>query len=435
MAGLCVPTRRMPQVLSPLKLKHSRTIAGEQLVRCEVEASFAPASDSPNSSMTEYSRAQSQRHQESAERLDMEVEKQPSPWPCAVMLLALLLCCLAAPWYWQQDPSAESTDATGFPRDSLFGHTGSSAPPTPSVLRGLHFNFGGTKVGMLGQEPGNALPNLWAPPTIEELIAARGATNQFDPSICHFNDQPSYWQPLEAPSNSTAQSGDAYDALPPSEPIEFDPEVTTSLETIGAAIAAFAPDNVVPEFAGRIFDAVPKYVVAWSNITPIMESSVSSHSTLQLILPEEQLARPVAAPKKTPWCVPQALYEQLERLAEPAYTAQWASYVGNQLHALTDRDQLEGDDVQAILSDLSGAAQEALRLAEGADDARLRVELLRAHWALARRIDCWSAMHEERVAFHVQGRVAARGELSPYFDSAHQRVAHACRNRRTQQRP
>jgi hypothetical protein len=57
-------------------------------------------------------------------------------------------------------------------------------------------------------------------------------------------------------------------------------------------------------------------------------------------------------------------------------------------------------------------------MAETTDDDRLRVELLRAHWALARRLDCWAVMHEERVALRARGRVAARGELSPYFDSA-----------------
>jgi hypothetical protein len=79
---------------------------------------------------------------------------------------------------------------------------------------------------------------------------------------------------------------------------------------------------------------------------------------------------------------------------------------------------LEGDDVRPILADLTGAAEDAFRLADGTDDDRLRVELLRAHWALARRLDCWAAMHEEHVALRFQGRVAARGELSPYFDSA-----------------
>src|SRR5262249_1456224 len=114
----------------------------------------------------------------------------------------------------------------------------------------------------------------------------------------------------------------------------------------------------------------------------------------------------------------QTLFDQIARLADHAYTAEWASHVNNQLHALTEREQLVGDDITAILADLSDAAEDASRMADGTDDPRLSVELLRAHWALARRLDCWLAMHEERVAFNVQGHVAARGDLSPYFSSA-----------------
>ena len=113
--------------------------------------------------------------------------------------------------------------------------------------------------------------------------------------------------------------------------------------------------------------------------------------------------------------MPQTLLEELDRLAGQPESAQWASQVRNQLHALTDREQLEGDDVQIILADLSDAAQEAVRMAEQFDNDRLRVELLRVHWGLARRLDCWGAMHEKRVASHFQSRVAARGSLNPYL--------------------
>jgi hypothetical protein len=116
--------------------------------------------------------------------------------------------------------------------------------------------------------------------------------------------------------------------------------------------------------------------------------------------------------------VPQTLLDQLERLSGHPASAPWAIHVRNQLHALTLRDFMEGDDVQTILADLAEAALDAYRMADNTDDDRLRVELLRAHWALARRLDCWTAMHEEHVASRFQGRVAARGELSPYFDSA-----------------
>jgi hypothetical protein len=54
-------------------------------------------------------------------------------------------------------------------------------------------------------------------------------------------------------------------------------------------------------------------------------------------------------------------------------------------------------------------------MADQYDSDRLRVELLRAHWGLARRLDCWGAMHEQRVASRFQSRVAARGSLNPYL--------------------
>jgi hypothetical protein len=112
------------------------------------------------------------------------------------------------------------------------------------------------------------------------------------------------------------------------------------------------------------------------------------------------------------------LFEQLERLANHADSADWASRVNCQLYALTERDQLEGDDVQPVLAELSDAAREALRMADNTDNDRLRVELLRAHWALARRLDLWAAMHEERVAYHFRGRLAARGEVGSFFETA-----------------
>ena len=87
-----------------------------------------------------------------------------------------------------------------------------------------------------------------------------------------------------------------------------------------------------------------------------------------------------APPKKTSWCIPEVLFDQLDRLAGHPYSAQWASHVSNQLHSLTERDRLEGDDVQSILADLGDAAQEAVRMADESPDHRLRVELLRAHW-------------------------------------------------------
>jgi hypothetical protein len=50
-------------------------------------------------------------------------------------------------------------------------------------------------------------------------------------------------------------------------------------------------------------------------------------------------------------------------------------------------------------------------MANDTNDDRLRVELLRAHCGLARRLDCWAAVHDIRVARQSDERVATRGSL------------------------
>jgi hypothetical protein len=112
-----------------------------------------------------------------------------------------------------------------------------------------------------------------------------------------------------------------------------------------------------------------------------------------------------------PWCVPQTLFEQVERLARHPFCAEWAQATLEELRSATERDHWEHGDVSSQLWDLSQSAQEALKLADDARDDRLRVELLRAHWGLARRLDCWAAAHEIRLAQQESPRIAARGSL------------------------
>src|SRR3954468_1345177 len=57
--------------------------------------------------MSEYSRAPGRRHRATAGERAMQVDRQPSPWPCVAMLAALLLLCLMAPRYWQNSVTPE----------------------------------------------------------------------------------------------------------------------------------------------------------------------------------------------------------------------------------------------------------------------------------------------------------------------------------------
>ena len=255
-------------------------------------------------------------------------------------------------------------------------------------------------------------------PTIEELVAAHSICTPYDsPGI--IGSSTSSWPSIIYPTDQFEI--DRYSPGALKQPSTEEKYAEQALTRLGALFAQLSPANLLNEAAVRIAEAAPAYSVTETEFDsspsfsdPFNERSAQSQ--LRLTNPGDRLAMRPASPRGSSWCVPQTLYEQLERLSEHAYTAHWASFVGNQLRSLTERDQLEGDDVQAALADLGEAAQEALLMAENADDDRLRVELLRAHWALARRLDCWAALHEERTALRSSGRLAARGELSPYFD-------------------
>lgn len=348
--------------------------------------------------MAEFSQATGRERQDSAKGRNMQCDKQPSPWPCVIMLVGLLVFCLAAPQYWQHDRSTGvATDADAPNANWATDFAFDVAPPVTD-------------------RQSDAL-NLWSPPTIDDLIAARSTASQFDGSPANGFGQSTGWQPFTRQPEYGSRSHDLFVEPAQTQRVEAHPFVTSSLESLGAAVADYSPASTAARVASRLVDFVPHKTAAWPSIMPI-NSAASSPPSLKLASPDDRVAMLPAPPEPSAWCVPRVLFEQLERLGGHPFSAQWASHVSNQLHALTEREQIEGDDVQAILADLATSAQDARQMAETTDDEPLRVELLRAHWALARRLDCWAAMHEFRVAERAGGRVAARGELSPYFDSA-----------------
>jgi len=336
----------------------------------------------------------------------MEVEKQHNSWLPSAILLALLLVCLAAPRFWQRDATTRpaASDEHGL-ADSEF----SSAPTSqPLYFPKSNLDFGGYQSAPLtSRGPSTANPYTYP----SSLSQGNSWSSQ---EIANDYRWPSTSYPAYDSLRFSAKSPPTYLY----STVEQNAFIKNSFTAIGASVARLLPTDALRSLAVRIADRIPAYVVEWHAITPIETESVAVRSTLQFIQPNERPAYVPAPIQKSAWCVPQSLLDQLQRLADHAYTAPWSSRVSYQLRSITEREQLLGDDVQPILADLADAAQEAVLMAESTEDDRLRVELLRAHWALARRLDCWTALHEERVAFNVQGRVAARGELSPYFDSA-----------------
>jgi hypothetical protein len=168
--------------------------------------------------MTEYSRAKGRGHEDSARGRNMQCDKQPSPWPCVIMLVGLLVFCLAAPQYWQHDHS------TGVAADN----------DTPNANWAADFSFDVSQP--VTNRRSDAL-NLWSPPTIDDLIAARSATSQFDATPANGFGQSTGWQPFTRPSEYAARSHDLF--LEPAQVPRFEahPLVTSSLESLGAVIA------------------------------------------------------------------------------------------------------------------------------------------------------------------------------------------------------
>jgi hypothetical protein len=189
----------------------------------------------------------------------MEVAKQPSPWPCVVMLAALLACCLAAPRYWQRGTTSDSADE--FANDLFFMGSDYEWPVTHrTATSGSLLSLGDGQPTILAQGQGTiSLPEA----AIDELIASRSASNPFDAMGRRVSDPlfigPAYLQPIFL---DTPQSTATVQFAP-------DPAVASVFERIGSAVANFMPANAVPVVVSRIADAVPTYFASSPDITPV----------------------------------------------------------------------------------------------------------------------------------------------------------------------
>jgi hypothetical protein len=353
-------------------------------------------------------------------RVDRQ-DRQPSPWPCVAMLAGLLLFCLMAPRYWRNTVSTDEV-ALGLSTDTT---SASSKIADKANFAGWPF---GANVGRLVGLPNTGFAYLLDAPTIEELIDARSAVAYVAERASQIGGESFEWSVLLREA-AKIQANAKRPAAQFAKVNQTSPEFAAAMEFVGQMLGEYSSPDGVGRLAVQVADDLPRWLAGcgqrydhllaeYPAAKAASPANQGGRFSVRVLDPNDRLAM-LPAPRELEgahgWCVPQVLFDQLDRLASQADSAQWASHVRNQLHALTDRDQLQGDDVQSVLGDLSDSAADALRMADQTNNDRLRVELLRAHWALARRLDCWNAMHEKRVAAHFQGRVAARGSLSPYF--------------------
>jgi hypothetical protein len=395
------------------------------------------------------------------------------------MLVGLLLCCLAVPRFWQstgtQDHGLAATESRARAHEgSTNARVNQLAEEMLRMITGsttsVTGSFGGTSLTAPIYDPasGNYI-SLCPPPTIEALIdTARWRGGNFGGS-----------DGLLIPSRPEAFPSIETPLTPPDEQWPWadsqvtvvdgpNPHILAALSGIGQALTAYSAADLLPEIISR----AAEFHTSWFGNRRGGETSAfadAGHessavdlpptaSTLRLMKPNDELVEPqlpaaqavdvnpappipvavenaaiepvpeAAATEPTqpiadkqaatvPWTVPQTLFEQLDRLVTHPFSSRWARSTIAQLHAVTEPSAMNENQRAVMLADLAKLTQEATQLADRTHDDRLRVELLRAHWGLSRRLDCWEAICDIRIASQSSPRVAARGSLSQLFDA------------------
>jgi hypothetical protein len=349
----------------------------------------------------------------------MQVERQPSPWPSVVMLVGLLLFCLTVPRYWRlPTPSGAAAPTAPTPAVSANG----TLPYLPVDFGGSYgaLMYGATHTyhtaGISRSISENELLNLWPVPSIDELIAARMAIHQPPVTI----EWPTIEPIAETRDETAIQVG-------------VESFMSNTFAGVGRAIIAYAPAELLPRMTQQAARVYQLWTTEALRTNP--DANRTANSRVRIVSPGDRLAMipkdgdraPRMVPandavemelENDPWCVPEILLEQLQRIADFPQSREWAETTIAQLQELSYRKSFVGDDVQTVLAGLCDLAQQAMSLAETTDDDRLRVEILRAHWGLARRLDRWAVVHDIRVAAISGERFAARDSLGTFFDGA-----------------
>jgi hypothetical protein len=231
--------------------------------------------------------------------------------------------------------------------------------------------------------------------TVEQIHTAE-QIQTFEPSLFRglliADDSQFSASPVHTEPNFTAQK------IETAQPIEADPQI----EMVGPALAPHALQtapafgNLAPEF-GKLETAGPLPVD-----TVALPAPAESHQPeAKLLEPETLVPPPVAeienVARSTPDArlMPVALLKQLVALEADAYTREWANSVQCRLQALAG-DAATTD--KSLFDDLANSARSAQELAEAAPDAIMETRLLRAKFALERRLPLWRAVFDSAAA-------------------------------------
>lgn len=367
----------------------------------------------------------------------MQVERKPSRWPYVVTLVYLLILCFTVPRYWRS--TREEAARPDPPAISIEQHPGSRPMfivDIPRAADGSYSLFGtdGSSLGSGYHDPTDfaavpkiGLPELNTRPTVEELLSSLDILNG---SILNEGD-------------SADAAGTSVDVMPSLPPNLAGLAWLKSSPWFGWGMSdAFLAEAF--QYAGRkLADLEPH---EWALLMPRTgpqssamlkkpespKSSVKFSEPLLLVKPHHRVAvvpPPARLPATTPrlprvaqppsflcpWSRPTSLLDQLQLLSRHPYSSEWARDATTRLESLTARDKLPRGQAAPLIDHLRMLSDEAAQLANEAGDDVLRAELLRAHWGLERRLDCWSPMREIASRSTASRRVAARDSLGARF--------------------
>ncbi len=215
--------------------------------------------------MSEYNCTPGRGHQQSARERAMQVDRQPSPWPCAAILAMLLLFCLMAPHYWQNTSQPDDATLGPVPEVALGRSTQDTKPAAEfdnsneAKFSGWAFDGDGISAGKTANSANRDVLNLLAPPTIEELIDVHCAMAHLTSRIGRLGNDGFDWPVLlrmaARAERERSQAGPQLISAVSSEP-----ETPAAMVFVGGLLGEYALDHGVPRLVMQFGDRLPRWL-------------------------------------------------------------------------------------------------------------------------------------------------------------------------------
>jgi hypothetical protein len=236
-------------------------------------------------------------------------------------------------------------------------------------------------------------------------------------------NRPSYRPPASLQLSSSrvelASTADGLPAISPDHPsghaVESEPiggaelrRLLTADETAESRVAAIEAENEVPAAATEARDTV----LGTNAAADIRQSNGQAPAEPSLSTPGPSPAVPEPLPLETDavtapatplqfqsmWPYPERLVEQLREVAEYEASRDWAEILINELDLLRSTSTIGNPETAASLDRLTRLEKVGEQKCEQAESLDLRIALLRARYALSRRLAVWRAIHAAAAA-------------------------------------